>query len=252
MHCQSLACLGPFSLVDTHLFASPGHSMSFFVFPVVPKAPNCCSAGVWLLCTCREDPEQPRPLKLEPVARQRLLMGALSVFGSLSAHRKTEGTILASLAQCVWDSTADLFCLSWPPPAHGQSWPAPPQPVRLPPLTPLQLLSSAAGQTRLGQTKGWATTSYKTGHKSFTDFMKSQNSFYLSFWVFSLLHFWLSPHVPVGETEQVAVLDLAIFFVKWIHFLSQLSCQYVVERRRFNFYIFSLILIFLDMDFFLA
>lgn len=57
-----------------------------------------------------------------------------------------------------------------------------------------------------------------------------------------------SPHIPLGESEQEAVSDLAILFVEWIHFLSQLSSQHLVERI-FSFWIFSLILILLDMDF---
>ena len=69
----------------------------------------------------------------------------------------------------MWDCTADLLVFLGSPQAHSQSWPAPAQPARLPHPTPLQLLRAAAGQTRLGQTKGQATPSYNTGHKILTD-----------------------------------------------------------------------------------
>lgn len=57
-----LMSLSASAIADTHLFASPGHSTSFFVFPAMPKAPNFClegqhhHAGVWLLCISKGGP----------------------------------------------------------------------------------------------------------------------------------------------------------------------------------------------------
>lgn len=55
-------------------------------------------AGVWL----------PRVPQAEASGQAKPGDGAQGTFGSLSAHGRTGGTILASLAQCMWDSTADL------------------------------------------------------------------------------------------------------------------------------------------------
>lgn len=119
-----LVSLSASAVVDTHLFASPGHSTSF-VFPVVPKAQlvfclegHQHQAGVWLLCTSKGTWVHPEPLKLEPVGRQRLLMGAPSVFGSLSSWgRGREGlgepfwpplpTVCGIVLLTIPDSTAD-------------------------------------------------------------------------------------------------------------------------------------------------
>lgn len=188
------------AIVDAHLFASPGHSTSFFVFPLIPKAPNWCSA-LWDTITMQECDYcaslrgcvHPEPLKLELVARQSLVMGAHSVFGSVSAHERAGG-ILASLAQCEWDSSADVpaspgslqHTVRAGQHHHSQSGCALPH------------LSSYWAMQHVRQ-KARSPPATRLAIKSLQMVLKSQHSFYLSSWVFSFLPFWLSPHPTGGE-----------------------------------------------------
>lgn len=182
-----LMSLSASAVADTHLFASPGHSTSFFVFPAMPKASNWDS--VLRDSTTMQECDYYASVRgdLGPPTAPQAGAG-----GQAKAGDGHSECICQSLCpQEAWGHHSGPpcpvcvgqyccpFCLSWQPPAH-QNWPPPSQPVRSPSLTPLQLLSTAAGQTRLDQTKGWVITSYKAGHEIFTDGPEESEFFYLS------------------------------------------------------------------------